>query len=42
VALTRLARSLDAGDLGAELERKALLFQDALELLGYFAVHTGQ
>ncbi len=38
----RLARGVDAGDLGAELERKALLFEDALELLGDFAVHAGQ
>ena len=38
----RLARGVDAGDLGAELERKALLFEDALELLGDFAVHARQ
>ena len=38
----RLARSIDAGDLGAELERKALLLEDALELLGDLAVHAGQ
>ncbi len=37
-----LARGVDAGDLGAELERKALLFEDALELLRHFAVHAGQ
>ena len=38
----RLARGVDTGHLGAELERKALLFEDALELLGDLAVHAGQ
>src|ERR1700735_4899010 len=38
----RLARTVDARDLGAELERKTLLLEDALELLGNLAVHSGQ
>src|ERR1700733_9937914 len=38
----RLARVVDAGDLGAELERKPLLLEDALELFCSLAVHTGQ
>src|ERR1700730_10776981 len=38
----RLARGVDAGDLGAELEYKPLLFQDALELFGDFALHARQ
>ena len=38
----RLARGIDAGDLGAELECKALLFEDALELFCHFAVHARQ
>ena len=37
-----LARGIDAGDLGAELERKALLFEHALELFSHFAIHAGQ
>ena len=37
-----LARGLDGGDLGAELERKALFFQDALELSCDFAIHARQ
>src|SRR6185437_11684334 len=38
----RLARRVDAGDLGAELECKALLLEDALELLGHLTVHARQ
>ena len=38
----RLARCIDARDLGAELECKALLFEKALKLLCDFAVHAGQ
>ena len=37
-----LARGINRGDLGAELEHKALLLQQALELPGDFAVHAGQ
>src|SRR5438128_1030557 len=40
--LQRLARRIDAGDLGTELERKALLFEHALKLFRHFAVHAGQ
>ena len=38
--LDRLARAVDAGDLGAELERHALLLQDLLEFLRHLAVHA--
>src|SRR5438309_9811291 len=37
--LQHFSGSVDRGDLGAELERHALLFQDALERLCDFAVH---
>src|SRR5438105_2704320 len=40
--LQHFARCIDAGDLGAELERKALLFEHALELFSHFAIHAGQ
>src|SRR5580698_10179881 len=38
----RLARGVDARNLGAKLERETLLLEDALELLGDLAVHAGQ
>lgn len=37
-----LAVRFDAGDLRTKLERKSLLFEDALELLRDLAVHAGQ
>src|SRR6185369_11877388 len=40
--LQRLARGIDAGNFGAELERKTLLFENALELLCHLAIHAGQ
>ncbi len=36
------ARGVNGGDLGAELERKALLFENALELLGDLGVIARQ
>src|SRR5579863_9394024 len=38
----RLARSIDAGDLGAKLEREALLLEHTLKLSGDLAVHARQ
>src|SRR6202012_1840325 len=38
----RLARSVDAGDLGAELELETLPFEDALELPRDLAIHARQ
>src|SRR5215216_3195083 len=42
MGLQRLARRIDAGDLGTELESKALLFEHALELLCDLAIHARQ
>src|SRR5262249_21703947 len=38
----RLARRVDAGDLGAELELESLLLEDPLELPRDLAIHAGQ
>jgi len=35
----RLARGVDGGNFGRQLEDKTLLFQEALELLGDLAIH---
>src|SRR5581483_1418224 len=40
--LERLARSIDRGDLGGELEDEALLLEQALRLAADLAVHAGQ
>ena len=40
--LQRLAGRVDRGDLGRQLERHALLLEQALRLAAHFAVHAGQ
>ena len=42
VAFSVLPEASTAGDLGRQLERNTLLFEDALELAADFVVHAGQ